>query len=393
MSNNQNIINALISSIQEVIDENGEGLITGPVLQDVLVEMVSQINAIIITPEDFLLNQYPAYDPEETYTGGNQVIVKHNGLLWLFLSETDKTGVTPGTNASVWEQFNGLSLAHAKNKDTKLDEGGTYEMTAQFIYEAIANFDPGETISSTDDLEEGSNNKYFTAARVRATFLTGLSISVATAIGASDSVLSALGKLQAQINSLPAVPGSTTNLTEGSNLYFTAARVLATVIAGYAAGANEALADTDTVLAALGKLQGQINALASASGITETQLKDTARTFNSAQRMKWVALTHDTIVTADFALGNNFTITSAGNFTMANPSNLAAGQSGVIEVVMGGIGDFTIAWGDKWYSDQSEEDMQPSGTTGDITEYGYTVNSDATRISLYKRGPLNQITV
>lgn len=52
----------------------------------------------------------------------------------------------------------------------------------------------------TDSMAEGSTNLYFTAARVLATLLAGLSTATNAAIAASDTVLAALGKLQAQIN-------------------------------------------------------------------------------------------------------------------------------------------------------------------------------------------------
>lgn len=51
---------------------------------------------------------------------------------------------------------------------------------------------------------------------------------------------------------------TTADLTEGSNLYFTAARVLATVLAGLSTATNAVITATDTVLSALGKLQAQI---------------------------------------------------------------------------------------------------------------------------------------
>jgi hypothetical protein len=54
-------------------------------------------------------------------------------------------------------------------------------------------------IASTNDVSEGSLNLYFTTARVRATILTGLSLAVSTAITASDTILVAFGKLQKQI--------------------------------------------------------------------------------------------------------------------------------------------------------------------------------------------------
>ena len=53
---------------------------------------------------------------------------------------------------------------------------------------------------------------------------------------------------------------NTAAVAESTNLYYTDARVRAAVLTGYSSGANTALAATDTLLAALGKVQGQIKA-------------------------------------------------------------------------------------------------------------------------------------
>lgn len=53
---------------------------------------------------------------------------------------------------------------------------------------------------STDQVPEGATNLYHTAARVRATLLTGLGSLVNSAIQATDSLLQAFAKLQGQIN-------------------------------------------------------------------------------------------------------------------------------------------------------------------------------------------------
>jgi hypothetical protein len=53
-------------------------------------------------------------------------------------------------------------------------------------------------VVTTTDISEGTN-EYFTAARVRAVVLTGLSLVTNAVISATDTVLSAFGKLQAQI--------------------------------------------------------------------------------------------------------------------------------------------------------------------------------------------------
>ena len=61
-------------------------------------------------------------------------------------------------------------------------------------------------IANTDALPEGSSNLYFNSQRVRDTLLTGLSTATATPISAADSLLSAAGKLQAQINTVSPPP-------------------------------------------------------------------------------------------------------------------------------------------------------------------------------------------
>jgi hypothetical protein len=61
---------------------------------------------------------------------------------------------------------------------------------------------PGSNATTTDELPEGSTNLYFTAARVRATILTGLDLATNAVISATDTVLGALGKIQTQISNI-----------------------------------------------------------------------------------------------------------------------------------------------------------------------------------------------
>jgi len=56
----------------------------------------------------------------------------------------------------------------------------------------------------------------------------------------------------------PVVPTSTTGLAEGTNLYFTTARVLAVALAGLDGTASGAVTTADTVLSGLGKLQNRL---------------------------------------------------------------------------------------------------------------------------------------
>ena len=59
-------------------------------------------------------------------------------------------------------------------------------------------------------------------------------------------------------------------------------------------------------------------------------------------------LTSASTVTPDFAASCNFTLTLGHNVTLANPSNLTAGQSGSIFLVQDGTGSRTITFGNQY---------------------------------------------
>ena len=75
-----------------------------------------------------------------------------------------------------------------------LDNNKIYRWSGTAYIEIVA------SPSSTDSVIEGVTNLYFNENRVRNTALTGLSTSSNTAITATDSIISGIGKLQAQIN-------------------------------------------------------------------------------------------------------------------------------------------------------------------------------------------------
>lgn len=108
--------------------------------------------------------------------------------------------------------------------------------TAQAVFITLSKFNAAAsvapiTLSTTDELAEGTTNLYFTVARVRNTILTGLSTAVNMAITAADTVLDAFGKLQAQINGHFGVGGSTHP------------NAVASGAAGFISGANQAKLD------------------------------------------------------------------------------------------------------------------------------------------------------
>lgn len=71
-------------------------------------------------------------------------------------------------------------------------------------------------------------------------------------------------------------------------------------------------------------------------------------TFAGAQIGGVTTLTDGATITPNFALNNSFTVTLAGNRTLANPTNLVAGQSGVFIINQDATGGRTLAYGSNY---------------------------------------------
>jgi hypothetical protein len=77
----------------------------------------------------------------------------------------------------------------------------------------------------------------------------------------------------------------------------------------------------------------------------DTAKTDVVQSFSVAQRGAITALTDGATITPDFAAANNFSVTLGGSRTLANPTNITAGQSGVIVITQDGTGSRTLAYG------------------------------------------------
>ena len=60
------------------------------------------------------------------------------------------------------------------------------------------------------------------------------------------------------------------------------------------------------------------------------------------------AVSYASTITLDFRTANNFSMTLTGNVTLANPSNISAGQSGVLFITQDSNGSRTAAFGSYW---------------------------------------------
>ena len=119
---------------------------------------------------------------------------------------------------------------------------------------------------------------------------------------------------------------------------------------GLAIGTNVQAYDADlTTLGAGGSSARSFLGLAIGTDVqaydADTAKTDVAQSFTAAQRGAISALTDGATITPDFAVANNFSVTLGGSRTLANPSNLTAGQSGVIVITQDGTGSRTLAYG------------------------------------------------
>lgn len=92
-----------------------------------------------------------------------------------------------------------------------------------------------------------------------------------------------------------------------------------------------------------------------------------AQTFSGGQAGSITALTDGATITPDFSANNGFSVTLGGNRTLANPTNIVAGQSGVILVTQDGTGSRTLAYGSYW--------KFPGGTAPTLTTTASAVDA------------------
>ena len=117
--------------------------------------------------------------------------------------------------------------------------------------------------STTTNLAEGTN-LYFTNTRVytkvKASLLAGSNTSITFDDALQTITIASQGNVQSVNTKTGAVVLTTTDITEGTNEYHTSARVRAVILTGLSLVTNAVISATDTVLIAFGKLQAQITA-------------------------------------------------------------------------------------------------------------------------------------
>lgn len=160
---------------------------------------------------------------------------------------------------------------------------------------------------NTDDIPEGSTNKYITNpridARVADLLKAGANVTLNYNSGLGTLTINSTGNVRS-VNTLTGdvilttdtitqgvsnfyytetkfdtslASKTTTNLTEGTNQYFTQTRVRTTLLTGFTSGADVQVEGTDTILQGFGKLQTQVS---SAKNTANAHIANTSNPHN-----------------------------------------------------------------------------------------------------------------
>lgn len=118
--------------------------------------------------------------------------------------------------------------------------------------------------------------------------------------------------------------------------------------------------------------------VASSTGSLTTQ----NNTWTKAQRSAVAAATYAATTTLDFSASNNFAITLTGNVTMALPTNLVAGQSGVIAITQDATGNRAVTWATGWVGTEGDRPaLSTAANAIDMITY-YVISSTKVFISV-----------
>ncbi|MFJ2981182.1 MULTISPECIES: hypothetical protein [unclassified Pseudomonas] len=208
-----------------------------------------------------------------------------------------------------WQDFGGMTRSQAL---TGLSTATSSAITATDTFIAAMGKLQAQITTSDTNLP----------VNVRAAPLTGLSTASASTVVATDTLLAGVGKLQAQINT------TNTNLTTANTNLQT--NVRATPLTGLSTATLARIAATDTVLAAMGKLQAQAD--------TNYGVGQTWQLFadGSGQRVVGTTYTNTTArpITVNFACQ----VTTAGQFPTIQVAGVAiygssAGSGGTVMAV------------------------------------------------------------
>jgi hypothetical protein len=141
---------------------------------------------------------------------------------------------------------------------------------------------------------------------------------------------------------------------------------LTTLMNGMAADANQVMANFNIVL-------NCANGAVQLNGVNA---------WTAGQSSTPVALTSGSTITPNFSSGNIFTVILTGNATLANPSNLVAGQCGQIFIIQDGTGSRTLSYGTQWnFPGGTPPTLTTNANATDVLSFCSWSNGSSTQIA------------
>ena len=186
--------------------------------------------------------------------------------------------------------------------------------------------------ASQAEAEAGASNvKWMTPLRVAQAIASLAAIAAATETAAGKVELATVAETVAGTD--------TTRATHPAGVKAAVADAVAALV-----NASPTTLDTlNELAAALGNDPNFATSMATSLSLKASM--NANNNWTKAQRGAIVALAYGATATPDFSASNNFSMTLTGSATMANPSNMAVGQSGVIAITQDGTGGRTLAFG------------------------------------------------
>lgn len=229
--------------------------------------------------------------------------------------------------------------------------------------------------SGTYSLPAG--NPVVTGTTISSTWANNTLADIATALTgslAADGQTTATGNLKMGSNRITGLADGIAS-TDGA----TVSQISGFITTGTAilkgngtGGIGNAVSGTDYCPATTGSsvLKGSSGGTAVATAGTDYAGISNVQTFTAGQRGEVTALTSASTITPNLADSNNFSVTLDTNATLANPTNIVAGQSGVIVITQDATGSRTLAYGSYWkFVDATAPTLTTTASAVDVLVY------------------------
>ena len=304
-------------------------------------------------------------------------LVEGVGFTWTSGTQVQTTAApAAGVVLTVVRQTPSNALAVQWQDGSNLVANDLIDSSLQNLYAVQEQEDVVTLSSALSATAEASAATALSAANAASATANGIAGTANTALSSANAAVTTANAASSTATTAEAtangIAGTADTALSNANAAVTTANAASTTANAIAGIANTALTNANAAVTAVdaalpkagGTMTGQIvfaagqaitGYLASGSiGTTvqgydaDTAKTDVAQSFTAAQRGSITALTDGATITPDFAVANNYSVTLAGNRTLANPTNLTAGQSGCIYITQDGTGSRTLAYGSNW---------------------------------------------